>query len=121
MKHVKKNPQPQKFRISNSFRKSFIFALVFGLSISSSQAQFLDGLELMKQDIIVIANIVFIVTSFLVVCAAIWNAGFQLIKWKGYAIGLLLVFAIWGSFHMAKDQIFSYWGGSQILTETGGN
>jgi len=107
-------------------RKSFqLLPLIIGLVIVSSsvaEAQgIVAGASRISQTIIQLINIAFPVACGLALIAVIWFVFTKNPQWKDYTIGLFIGLLLWGAYTTYKDEIFSYFGGTDQFSVQGIN
>lgn len=74
------------------------------------------GASQISNTIIQLINIAFPVACGLALIAVIWFVFTKNPQWKDYTIGLFIGLLLWGAYTTYKDEIFSYFGGTDQFT-----
>lgn len=100
-------------------RVFFLMCLFCTLVSTGSNAQgIVQGAGQIGNTIIQIINIAFPVACGLALLAVIWNVFTRNPQWKDYTIGLFIGLLLWGAYTTYKDEIFGYFGGSDVFEVT---
>ena len=97
-----------------------LVAMLAAFNTAHAQGGTLGGLSTMSDTIVDIVNIIFIVVIVLGLIRVIIKVVKSEPNWGGSVVGLLIALILWGGFNTYKDDIFSWFGGGQVLNPAGG-
>lgn len=101
-------------------RTLFAFGVFMTLTSTGVQAQgIVAGANRISETIIQLINIAFPVACGLALIAVIWFVFTKNPQWKDYTIGLFIGLLLWGAYTTYKDEIFSYFGGTDQFSVQG--
>lgn len=101
-------------------RTLFTIVVLITLASSGAYAQgIVAGASRISETIIQLINIAFPVACGLALIAVIWFVFTKNPQWKDYTIGLFIGLLLWGAYTTYKDEIFSYFGGTDQFTVQG--
>ncbi|MDF9801320.1 hypothetical protein OKW21_006629 [Catalinimonas alkaloidigena] len=112
----------EKKKIKSFSRALLAFSfLMLTLSTAAHAQGIVAGANRISQTIIQLINIAFPVACGLALIAVIWFVFTKNPQWKDYTIGLFIGLLLWGAYTTYKDEIFSYFGGTDQFSVQGIN
>lgn len=112
----------QSGKIETLSRVGLTLVLIMTCMSPGAYAQgIVAGAGRISETIIQLINIAFPVACGLALIAVIWFVFTKNPQWKDYTIGLFIGLLLWGAYTTYKDEIFSYFGGTDQFTVQGIN
>ncbi len=124
-KKIASNAVSANRRFSMLPRVFFLMCILTILVSTGSYAQeggggIVSGASQIGNTIIQVINIAFPVACGLALIAVVWYVFTKNPEWKGYAVGLIIGLILWGGYTTYKDEIFSYFGGTDQFSAPAG-